>query len=329
MAVNNINLIYDTWSFGERSRLTLPEPKEVHRTWLTGELPKRARLISFLINDIDISYVDRITTYSGQSKKNGIPIIRVANFSRKLDIYYPRDVNILKNIFLKINLDSICSVDLFTNNLFSRDIVVCLGRSDKYYNRKCIYFSDYFNPDDDLKVAICHLGGNINLEVTQLLIDEVDSFFDKLFRIKEKKYSYDNLIYLHNKASDWARKMNLNITENDIFSDLLNLCIIQLCEECSLINESFLKKDDTEDMSVLFVVAHALCETQRIKVSQRVNEFDKKREIAMEWWNIYRNKTPVERRCKSEPLSQRIIAKKIGVSLGTLNGWFKDFDQST
>lgn len=318
------NIWFDTWSFGEVSRLILTHPKEVHHRWLHGELPKRARLIRALLSEIHCSYIDRITVFVGVSKKDDYPLYRVVSFSRKLDLISPKDIAILKNIFLKITLDSVCSVDSFTKDSWRRAAVSHRFRKDDVFKRG-IYFADIFNPDKDADQIIQHLGGDIHRDITKSLNAEVDSFFERFFWHKDKGFSHNELIQLHDKANAWARKRKLNITD-DGFADALDLCLAQLCEDCDFLDETIKEDWLGENMSVWFVAAHALCQTQRIKLAQRVKNSDEKKAKAFKLWKKhYQDKTKESR--KRSRVSQRSIAKDVGVSVGTLNNWFKKFNK--
>tara|TARA_Y100000588_G_scaffold170299_1_gene184057 strand:+ start:1327 stop:2295 length:969 start_codon:yes stop_codon:yes gene_type:complete len=318
-----VSVAFKVWSFGDAVKLDLLEPLKVHQQWLEDEMPKRSVLIDALLDEVHCTYIDRITTFNRNHK--GQDWFKVANFKHKLNVAIEAHLKILKQILLKIDLESICAVDSFYDNSCRRAALNTCFQNEKAPFRKGVCFADVFDISRDVEGIIKHLGGDSGLEVTESLESDVDAFIERFFRPKDNGLSREELTLLHGRVRFWARKCHVPFTKESDLTDVFDRCFDWLIDSDLPIEGSIKEDWFGDNMRVWFVVAHALCESQKIKVAQRVKNSEHKRAKAFDIWESnYRNKTAAERRILK--VSQRSISVEVGVSVGKLNSWFKEFE---
>lgn len=321
-----VSIDFKIWSFGDAVTLDLLEPLKVHQQWLEDEMPKRAVLIDALLDDVHCTHIDRITTFNRNNK--GQDWFNVANFKHKLNVATESHRKILKQILLKIDLGSICAVDSFYDDSCRRAASSPRFKNKKAAFRKGVYLADEFDFHRDVEGIIKHLGGNVALEITTSIEEDVDAFIERFFRPKNGNPSREELIKLHERVNAWSRKNGIEFSKESDLTEVFERCFDWLLENDHL-EESSIKEDWLgQNMRVWFVIAHALCESQKIKIAQRVKNSEQKRAKAFDIWeSSYRNQTAAERRRLN--ISQRSISVEVGVSVGKLNSWFKEFESDS
>lgn len=290
-----------------------------------------------------IESISTITTF-----KN-VPIIHTVEFDNWLDEHL-----FLHQILSKIDLGTIHEIKfrvikfqkvtgLISNKKTQEEVFRHLLRSNISSIR------DTTKNEFELNKVIKHLNTIVETENAK---EDIDRCIDS-FRVGSKdSISYTCLIETYDKILLWCRKLKRDLLTDKNRDKIRDHLFEKLLEENKELLEWILKNDIssveeyTSDGSVeinikkvlknSFVIdkfnvdalkayiCHAMFIANKIRFSQRVPDWENKRKKAHQMWQRY---IILKARKKSKK-SQREIAEEVGVSLGTLNAWFKDFYNS-
>lgn len=310
-------------------KIAIPNPSQAFDFWEKNPFPKRGEFLNAITFNNERVMVDRISVFDGNrfvcsgNDSSPNPKIKVAHFPICFDLTKDVDLKRFKAILLKIDLAQIYSIDFLCSRYFSRIFrakVSIKSQRQRVHHSEIHYVSEFSLVDFDGVVK--HLNGDLDKKITEEDEKNVDLFIDRGFCVNKDSFSYSHLVDLHEKSSAWARKQNLQMNKESFPYDLHN-CINFLCETCDYLDRAI---QDNDVSQVMIVSSHALCEVHKIKLAQRVKNSDEKKARAFKLWEEhYQDKTKESR--KRSRVSQRSISKDVGVSVGTLNSWFKDFSR--
>ena len=198
------------------------------------------------------------------------------------------------------------------------------------------------------EIMTSHLNTKTNPENSKEAMDKCINFFSDSYL---DTLSYTCLIEIYEKVLLWGRnnqrELLNNKTRDDFFEKLVmghkELLIWLLGSKPQNIDDFIpTKKDRLKQMRVKKIlkdecniedslkvyklkafISHAMFIANKIKCSKYVPNRENKRKKAKQMWKQYAFRKS-QRRSKK---SQREIAEEVGVSLGTLNSWFKEFNQ--
>lgn len=306
--------VVQPFSIPKKFRIPL-NPLDAFCCWGSWGIPKRRDLLDHCTKQRERVIVDRIGVSLGDK-----PLVKVAQFSTCFNLADSDDLKVFKSILLKIDLKKIDFITSEYSDYFRRvsTSFAELRLHRKRYAHSEVHHITNFSKKTEIDDVVNHLN---NGEIYENDESDVELFIEHGFNLRKESPSYQELVDVHNKANAWGRALQEEITEES-FSNQLRKCIDDICSSCGFLDDDICDELANEAL----VIAHALCQSQEIKLAQRVKNSDEKRELAFKLWQeSYKNKTQKER--KALGVSQRSLAERVGVSVGTLNGWIKEFER--
>ena len=289
--------------------------------WTPDSLPKRTELLEEFTQLRERMLIRRIVVCDKSHDKS--LILRVAVMKDCLNLNDSSHLEKFKKILCNIKLEKIHVID-------SEYSDYCRQTSTSFASLKNTSSTKISNDDrvelhaikkfgyDEIDRIVAHLNGASKDDITENEIEKVDSFIEHGFNLYPELPSYAELLKTHNLTTEWFRKENPEIND-ETFPIVLKNSIDAIFQENDEIKENSLS-------SYWYVAAHALCECNRTKKAQQVKEPHQKKERAFrEWKSSYQGKTKKERKVSGTSL--RSIATKVGISVGTLSNWIKEFER--
>lgn len=298
--------------------VSLPALKDVTKSWTSGLLPKRDSLLEVFTHPRDRVLISKIAVKA--KTEDGKIYFKVVVLKHFLNLANKNDLDKFKQILLSLNLENIH----FINSEYSDKL---RETSTSFADLRNMSVENVRNSDeethhilkcehDEMDEIIEHLLGTPKKDVTDDEMAKVNSFIEYGFQLKPTGDTYAALLKTHNLTKEWFRKEKV-IIDDETFLKRVENCFETLYQEGDGINVSQHR----------YMIAHALLECKKTKEAQQVKEPHKKKKKAFnEWKNIYQGKTKKER--KSLKITQRSIAKDVGISVATLNNWIKEFKEN-
>lgn len=293
----------------------LPLRWNITEAWATDSLPKRNALLEELTQTRERMLISRIAVYV--KTDDGKIYFKVVVLKDFFNLANEDHLKKFKQILLSINLENIYFIDseysdylrqtstTFANLRNMSAKKVSNSDNEIHIIRKCEH--------NDMDKIISHLNGTSKDDVTDDEMEKVDSFIEHGFYLYPELLSYVELLETHNRTKEWFRK------EKPIIDDETFLEIVENCRET--LDQQY---DNVNVLQHWYMVAHALLECKKTKEAQQVKDpYEKKKKAFSEWKKNYQGKTKKERKVSGTSL--RSIAKKVGISVGTLSNWIKEF----
>lgn len=288
--------------------------------WTSDSLPKRSEVLEVLTQESERVLISRIAVKA--KTKDGKIYFKVVVLKSFLNLATEEHLEKFKQILLSINLESIKFIDSEYSDYFRQT-------STNYATLRNLNAHKFSGDDSEIHIIkkcknneiaqiIAHLQGTPKEDVTDDEMAKVESFIEYGFNLDQVSPSYTELLNTHSLTKEWFKKEKPEIN-GKTFPTVLRNCINAIFKDDNEITENILSGH-------WYLAAHALCECHKTKESQQVKDSHKKKEQAFyEWQTSYQGKTKKERRASK--ISLRSISSKVGISVGTLSNWIKQFEE--
>ncbi len=289
--------------------------------WTSDSLPKRGALLEVFTKSRERLLISRIAIKAKTDV--GKIYFKVVVLKDCFNLAEEDHLDKFKQILLSIDLESI----YFINSEYSDYL---RQSSTNFADLKNVSAKNVSNSDHEIHMIkkcgtneiakiIAHLQGHSKEDVTDDEMAKVESFIEHGFNLYPEYPSYAELLNTHSLTKAWFRK-ELPVLDDDTFPSVLKTCIETIFEDDNEVKEDQLSAH-------WYLAAHALCESHKTKEAQQVKDSHKKKEQAFyEWKTNYQGKTKKER--KASKTSLRSISSKVGISVGTLSNWIKEFKRT-
>ena len=235
------------------------------------------------------------------------------------------DIEWIHEILSRIDLESIHEIKFNIIETGKAIGQITRGSKNKLETRSVLQSKLFANRnmERELNTIIKHLGElpegtNNDIKDINRCMDNFASLNNYFAPVTSFHSAYDQiLLWCRDEKDDF-----LNDTVRDNFFE-------KLIEEYNELQEWVTDNDHEtlDEFSTAMLksyISHAMFIANKTKRSKEIKNISKKRQKAFTIWKKhYEGKTLTER--KRRNINQRKIAEEVGVSLGTLNSWFKEF----